>query len=93
MKQVGPSTSSRSSLFLIGQNSRGEWVVRDPRGLRGGLFVNRAEALRFAMFENGNRPQAVIMVPGIFELDLGRKPGTARQVLRDIYAPHKRRAA
>ena len=87
MKQVKPSTSSRSSLFLIGQNSRGDWVVRDPRGLRGGLFVNRAEALRFAMFENGNRPQAVIMVPGVFELDMGR------QLPRDINAPHKRRAA
>jgi hypothetical protein len=29
------------------------------------------------MFENGNRPQAVIMVAGVFELDMGRKPGTA----------------
>ena len=93
MKQVKPSSSSRSSLFLIGQNSRGNWVVRDQRGLRGGLFVDRAEALRFAMFENGNRPHAVIMVPGIFELDMDRKPGTARQLLRDINAPHKRRAA
>ena len=87
MKQVKPSTSSRSSLFLVGQNSRGDWVVRDPRGLRGGLFVNRAEALRFAMFENGNRPQAVITVPGVFELDMGG------QLPHDINAPHKRRAA
>ena len=87
MTQVKPSTSSRPSLFLIGQNSRGDWVVRDPRGLRGGLFVNRAEALRFAMFENGNRPQAVIMVPGVFELNMGG------QLPRDINAPHKQRAA
>jgi hypothetical protein len=29
------------------------------------------------MFENGNRPQAVIMVPGIFELDISRKVGPA----------------
>jgi len=87
MKQLKPSTSPSSSLFLIGQNSRGDWVVRDPRGLRGGLFVNRAEALRFAMFENGNRPQAVIMVPGVLELDMGGQPP------RDINAPHKQRAA
>jgi hypothetical protein len=79
MRQVEPPSSSRSSLFLIGQNSRGIWVVQDRRGLRGGLFVDRAEALRFAMFENGNRPQAVIMVAGVFELDMGRKPGTAHQ--------------
>jgi ABC transporter substrate binding protein len=35
---------------------------------RGGR--DRAEAVKFAMFENGNRPQAVIMVPGILELDM-----------------------
>jgi len=56
-----PSPScSRSSLFLVGRNSRGNWVVQDQNGLRGGLFVDRAEALKFAMFENGKRPQAVI---------------------------------
>ena len=79
MRQATPLSSSRPSLFLVGQNSRGNWVVQDPRGLRGGLFVDRAEALRFAMFENGNQPQAVIMVAGVFELDMGRKPGTAHQ--------------
>jgi hypothetical protein len=47
--------------------------------LRGGLFVSRAEAVKFAMFENGNRPQAVIMVPGIFELCIGARPRPARQ--------------
>jgi hypothetical protein len=54
--------------FLIGKNSCGQWVVRDERGLCGGLFVNRNEALHFAMFENGNRPQAVVMVPEGLEL-------------------------
>ena len=29
-----PSSSSKSSLFLIGKNSRGNWVVRDQKGLR-----------------------------------------------------------
>jgi len=79
MKQSDPPSPqplSRSSLFLIGKNSRGHWVVQDQKGVRGGLFVNRAEALRFAMFENGNQPQAVIMVPGIFELDLHHQPST-----------------
>ena len=68
-------SSSRSSLFLIGQNSRGIWVVQDHRGVCGGLFVDRAEALRFAMFENGNRPQAVIVVAGVFELDMRPRAG------------------
>ena len=66
-----------SRLFRIGKDSRGNWVVQDQQGLCGGLFVDRAEALRFALFENGNRPQAVIMVPGVLELDLGGKPSAS----------------
>jgi hypothetical protein len=77
MRQAEPPSSSKSSPFLIGQNSRGNWVVRDQRGLSGGIFIDRAEAIRFAMFENGDRPQAVIMVAGVFELDMSRRPGTA----------------
>src|SRR5262247_3104318 len=69
-----PSTDRAKSLFRIGRNSRGNWVVQDQSGLCGGLFVDRAEAVKFAMFENGNQPQAVIMVPGILELDMSGKP-------------------
>jgi hypothetical protein len=46
--------------------------------LRGGLFINRAEALRFAMFENGRQPQAVVMVPWILELNMSSKPVPAQ---------------
>jgi len=67
-----PSRScSPSILFLIGRDSRGNWVVQDQQGLCGGLFVSRAEALRYARLENGNRPCAAIMVPGVFDLNLG----------------------
>lgn len=59
-----------SNTFMIGKDSHGRWVVQDEKGLYGGLFVGRTEALRFALFENGNQPQAVVMVPGVFELDL-----------------------
>jgi hypothetical protein len=65
-----PSLCSQTSLFLIGRDRAGHWVVRDLKGLRGGLFVGRTEALKYALFENGNRPQAVVMVPGILELDM-----------------------
>jgi hypothetical protein len=64
------ASDTKASVYLVGKDSHGHWVVRDQSGLRGGLFVNRAEALKFAMFENGHRPQAVIMVPGTLELDL-----------------------
>ena len=88
-----PSPScSRSSLFLVGRNSRGNWVVQDQNGLRGGLFVDRAEALKFAMFENGKRPQAVIMVPGILELDMSRKPAVTDRATDEVPPPLARAA-
>jgi hypothetical protein len=76
MRQVeihSPRTTLRTPIFLLGQNSRGQWVVQDERHLRGGVFLNRADALRFAMFENGIQPRAVVMVPGILELDMEAK--------------------
>jgi hypothetical protein len=93
VKGEPPSLSrSDSSLFLIGKNSRGNWVVQDQRGLRGGLFVDRAEALKFAMFENGNRPQAVIMVPDVLELDMSPKPRAVGQAASDTQVPVARAA-
>ncbi len=71
-------SSLQSNLFRVGKDSRGRWVVQDQRGLRGGLFVDRAHALKFAMFESGDRPQAVIMVPGVLELDMARTANPAR---------------
>jgi len=78
--------SEQSSLFLIGKDSRGNWVVQDQRGLRGGLFVNRAAALKFALFENGDRPELVITVPGVFELDMSRSAFAARHSTVDAEA-------
>ena len=66
-----PSRLQSNCSFFVGRNSRGHWVVRDQRGLCGGLFISRAEAVRFALFENGHRAEAVTMVPGNLELHLG----------------------
>ena len=77
--------NSESPLFRIGKDSHGCWVVQDESCLRGGLFIDRAEALKFAMFENGHRPQAVIMVPDVIELNMsananaGRRSSTQKQ--------------
>jgi hypothetical protein len=92
MKQSEPPSPTRAatSALLIGRDSRGHWVVQDERGLYGGLFVDRSEALRYAMFENGNRPQAVIMVPGILELDMSGTAGATSQPAADVDAPHER---
>jgi hypothetical protein len=88
-----PSAKPPSSpLFFIGRDSHGHWVVQDQDRLRGGLFVDRKEALRFAMFENGHRPQAVVMVPGVFELDMSRA-APADNRATSFSPPRERRAA
>jgi hypothetical protein len=55
--------------FRVGRDRLGRWVVEDDRGLRGGLFISRAEALKFALFESGHRSQAITIVDGVFEPD------------------------
>ena len=74
MRKTEPPSCQRHQLFMIGRDSRGNWVVQDQSGKCGGLFIDRVKALRFAMFENGNNPQAVIMVPGVFELNMSGQP-------------------
>jgi hypothetical protein len=93
MRHIEPPSSPDPSLFFIGKNSRGNWVVQDQAGARGGLFVDRAEALRFAMFENGHKPQAVVMVPGILDLDLGHKNTSGDHAEDGGQAYRARRAA
>ena len=67
-------TPFQSPLFMIGRDGQGHWVVQDQSGLHGGLFVDRAQALKFALFENGHRPQAIIMVPDVLELNMSGRP-------------------
>jgi hypothetical protein len=64
------SSGYEPSLFLVGKNRRGQWVAQDQRGQRGGLFVSRAAAIKYALFENGKKPHLVVEMPGHFELDL-----------------------
>ena len=61
-----------AACLFIGQDRCGRWVVKDARSLCGGLFANRTEAIRFAMYECQRRPQSVIMLPNGLELDGGR---------------------
>ena len=66
-----PSCSSPSAIVLIGKNSRGNWVAQQQNGLYGGLFVNRAQAVKYALFENGNHPETIVELPREIELDMG----------------------
>jgi hypothetical protein len=75
-----PSTQPAQNVFLVGRDSHGHWVVQDERGLCGGLFVDRNKAIRYAMDETGRQPQAIKLVPGVFELDMSRPaPNSSRR--------------
>ena len=70
-----PSCSSASTIVFIGRNSRGHWVAQEQSGLYGGLFVNRAQAVKYALFENGRHPETIVELSREIELDLN---GTQR---------------
>ena len=72
---------------MLGQDGRGNWVVRDQNGLRGGLFVGRAEALRYVRDEAGNHPRPIVMVTGAFELDMS---GTKRPPMLHQFSVEER---
>ena len=65
-----PSCSSASTIVFIGKNRRGNWVAQEQNGLYGGLFVNRAQAVKYALFENGHHPETIIELSRGIELDM-----------------------
>ena len=69
-----PSCSSPAlSLVFIGKNHRGGWVAQEQNGLYGGLFVSRAQAIKYALFENGQRHETIIELPCEIELDMSAR--------------------
>ncbi|RTM12739.1 MAG: hypothetical protein EKK33_15020 [Bradyrhizobiaceae bacterium] len=69
-----PSCSSPSTIVFIGRNRRGQWVAQEQSGLYGGLFVSRAQAIKYALFENGQHPETIVELPREVELDMGKSP-------------------
>ena len=86
-----PSSCEPSScmqpIFTVGQDSRGNWVVREKFGTRGGLFVDRAEALRYIRSESG----ASIMAAECFELEISA--AVAAVPKSELQTPGERRVA
>jgi len=64
-----PPPSLQPVIFTIGRDSGGNWVAQEKGGARGGLFVDRAVALKFVKFETANHPHAVVWVNGVHELN------------------------
>lgn len=74
MKFVGPpSCSSLSAIVFIGRDNRGNWVAQEQNGLFGGLFVSRAQAIKYALFENGHHPEAIVELAREVELDMRKR--------------------
>ncbi len=88
-----PPSYLRPPIFMIGRDSRGNWVAQEQSGARGGLFVDRAGALKFAKSENGNHPHAVVWVSGILELDTRSAPAIASEQRLDDDVRRERRVA
>ena len=47
--------------FVVAQNGRGQWVAREKSGLIEGVFFTQRDAIRFALFETGDRAAVVLV--------------------------------
>ena len=86
-----PPSCLQPPIFMVGQDSRGGWVVAEKRGMRGGLFADRTQALRYIRSENGNRPYAFVTVTSVFELTIAPPSAVVPQFTAD--ATRERRVA
>lgn len=68
-----PWCSSPSAIVFIGKDSRGQWVAQEQNGLYGGRFVNRKQAVKYALFENGHHPETIIELSRQIEVYMGGK--------------------
>jgi hypothetical protein len=68
-KAAEPPSCLEPPIFIIGRDSKGNWVALEKNGARGGLFVDRMGALKFAKFEGGQHPHAVAWANGVLELN------------------------
>jgi len=66
-----PSCSSLSNIVLIGRNRSGQWVAQEQNGLFGGFFISRAQAVKYALSENGCHPETIVELSCEIELDMG----------------------
>ncbi|MGV7218879.1 hypothetical protein [Bradyrhizobium sp. UFLA05-112] len=82
------SPSSAASTVFVGRDPRGNWVACEQNGSFGGLFVNRAEAFKYALFENGHHPELIIeltqQIELIFPLAADRRYDVPRVICRAI---------
>jgi hypothetical protein len=90
---VEPPSCLRPPIFMIGRDSRGNWVAKDQGGARGGLFVDRAAALKFARDESGSFARAIVWVSGPLELTIAPAPSIPLPERDAAYPIRQRRIA
>ncbi|WP_246740502.1 hypothetical protein [Bradyrhizobium sp. LCT2] len=82
-----PFCGLTASTVFIGRNSRGNWVAREHNGLFGGVFVNRDQAFKYALFKNGRHLEAIVELAHEIHLDIFADPqsaGTTHVLLEEI---------
>jgi len=55
--------------FIVGRDRTGHWIVTETHGLYGGIFCDKATALRFARFESADRSSELELTSETIELD------------------------
>lgn len=71
------SCSLTAPSIFVGRTRRGGWIAFEQNGLFGGLFVNRAQAFKFALRENGHHPETIVELPHEIEVDIPANPQIA----------------
>jgi hypothetical protein len=92
MIQTEPPSCS-SHIVLIGKNHRGSWVALEQSGRYGGLFVSRAAAIKFALLQNGSRPEAIFDAAHVLEFNLNGAPSSPPHASRIADIAPRREAA
>jgi hypothetical protein len=92
-RQPEPPSCSNFPRFKVGQDSHGNWVAQESSGLRGGLFVDLAQALRFVRAENGYRSRGVLMVSDVLELDMKQVSAVRHHQQSELAGHDQRRVA
>ncbi|WP_426411814.1 hypothetical protein [Bradyrhizobium ganzhouense] len=72
-----PSCKPVPLTVFVGTNRFGNWVALEQNGIFGGIFVNRAQAFKYALRENGHHPETIVELSPEIELDISASPETA----------------
>lgn len=72
-----PPCSLTAPIVFVGRDHHGNWVAREQNGIFGGLFMNRTQALKYALHENGHHPETIVELSHEIELDISANPEIA----------------